>query len=149
MSERKCVYTNKSSKAKDSVIPKKHLDGEIYNWANTVPCSLEYKELKEDRMPTEDEMLANELFQNLELSRLRVRYYETKLSEVQERLSKQLPTNKPPSKKQAKKKEKEIAHAIHDVKVVQKVEENLDKVLSEMKEETLSSQNKNKKWDWD
>jgi len=130
MSERKCIYTNKSSKAKDSVIPKKSLKNEIYNWCNDAPCSLEYKDFKGDRMPTEDEILANELFKILELTKIRVRYYEEKLTEVQKRLIASMP-EKP--KKEGKKIKKEIEQAIHDVEVVQKIELDLNKELKDRK----------------
>ena len=84
---RKCIYTGKDAKSKDSVIPKQLLGEEIHNWANYAPCDSEDLQSKQDRLPSETEMQANELFKLLELSRLRVKYYEQKLAEIQQQAS--------------------------------------------------------------
>ena len=80
---RKCVYTDKEAKAKDTVLPRSVLGEEAQNWAAKVPCNVEFLSQKSERLPTEIEMQAQELFHLLEMARLRVAYYEAKLAEMQ------------------------------------------------------------------
>lgn len=89
MTIRKCIYTGRKAGAKDNVLPKYRVGDEIHNWANNVPCSTSYKTYKKDNMPTELEMEANELFHLIELSKLRTKFYEEKLAEIQKVLDKE------------------------------------------------------------
>jgi hypothetical protein len=72
---RKCIYTGLEARCTDKVVPKKGGD-ECHNWANSVPCSLEYKNFKEGRDPTETELMLNRAFKMLELAKLDVVYWE-------------------------------------------------------------------------
>jgi hypothetical protein len=134
MKIRKCVYTNKDAKAKDSVIPKKILKDEIHNWSNNVPVSEEYKTLKSDRLPTELEMQANEYFHLLELSKLRVRYYEEKLEEIQKEITEKLViVEKKGKTKKEMKKDKEIKKAHKQQELQTEIEEKINSTLEGLK----------------
>lgn len=146
MSARKCIFTNKDSNTKRSIIPKSEADEEIHNWTLYSPMNMDYD--KENRMPTNHEMEMHETFYMLELARLKVKYLEMKLKDLQEKNPKPTPNepqNNPkptpePSeelellkkgnskkKKRKTKKEKEIEMAEHEKEVVQNVD--LDKAL--------------------
>lgn len=135
---RKCIFTNKESKTKRSIIPRDKADGEIHNWTLYSPMSLEYD--KENRMPTDQEMEIHETFYMLELARLKVKYLETKLKDLQEQNgnSKKPPEERKktakstPKKKRKTKKEKEIEAAIHEKEVIQNT--NVSEVLENRKD---------------
>ncbi len=129
MARRKCVFTGKRATTKNKVIPKTYLseDDNLHNWANNAPCSAEYESFKGTRMPNELEIQANEYFQLLELARIRVQFYEKKLSEVQEKLKQKLP-EKP---KMTRKKKKEIEVAIKLKEVLEEIDEHIDEVIKE------------------
>jgi len=86
MSRRKCIYTGKEAKVKDNVIPKSKAEDEVHNWINDVPCNDEYKEYKQGRLPTEDEILAHEYFTLMEMHKVKVKYYELKLADIQKKI---------------------------------------------------------------
>jgi hypothetical protein len=77
MSIRKCIYTNRPAKGKDRIIPKRYLtdQDEKHNWTNYAPISWNYRNFKKDRLPTELEFEANELFHFLELAQLKLKFY--------------------------------------------------------------------------
>jgi hypothetical protein len=75
---RKCIYTGKESLCRDKPMPNNLAGDEIHNWANAVPCSLEYKESKKDQMPNDIEAKIFETFYLLEIARWKVRYLELK-----------------------------------------------------------------------
>jgi len=117
---RKCIYTNKEANSKDNVIPKKKIGGELHNWANKAPVSKDYKDLKQDSMPTDLEFEANQLFHKLELAKLEVKFYEDRLAEIQQKIKE---TTKIPEKKSKKDKEieqmyieKEVVEGKEDIK---------------------------------
>lgn len=122
MSQRKCIYTGKEAKKTDKVIPKNGGDVD-HNWANSVPCSEEYKKIKDLRQPTELEMEANRIFKKLEISRMDVEYYEKQLQEIQAKIVKsigiklEIPQDKKPAKTQkaTKKQQIEISHAQNEI----------------------------------
>lgn len=133
MTIRKCIYTNKEAKSKDSTIPKHLLGEEIHNWAIQVPANTDYLTQKKDRIPTELEMQANEIFHLLELSRARVVFYEAKLASIQEQILKdykELPKSEKP--KSEKIKEKQIEQALAE-KVIQDNIPSLDEVIKKRK----------------
>lgn len=135
---RKCIYTGKQAKAKDSVIPRAILGDEIHNWAVHAPADHDYLINKSSNMPTELEMQANEIFHLLELHRLRVVYYEKKLEEIQAEIIKNYKEpEKPKLSKSEKKKEKEIEKAVVLKEVVESTEEKIDNLFK----------NKRKMWD--
>ena len=127
MSSRKCIYTGKDAATTDKVIPKKGGD-ESHNWANSVPCSKEYKAIKALRPPNELEMEVNRVFKKLELALLDVQFYQDKMVEIQSILIKNLPKVDKKPKKSKKDKEVEIAHKEKEIK-----ELSLDKVLDKKK----------------
>jgi hypothetical protein len=100
---RKCVYTGRDSKGRDSVLSKVNEDV-AHNWANSVPCDVEYGQLKQGRLPSELEMEANRVFKLLELAKLDVSYYEQILANIQVELNEKF--EKDMAKKEAKKAEK-------------------------------------------
>ncbi|MDD5650775.1 MAG: hypothetical protein PHF86_10245 [Candidatus Nanoarchaeia archaeon] len=91
MTIRKCVYTGRKASLREKVLPQNKFEEntEYFNWCNTVPICQEYQDFKGNDMPTELEMQANEYFRMLELYRLRVKYYELKLLEIQEKIRKE------------------------------------------------------------
>jgi hypothetical protein len=123
---RKCIYTDKEASSKDNVLPRKVLGEESHNWANKAPVSRDYKDLKEDRMPTDLEFEANQLFHKLELAKLEVKFYEERLKEVQDKIK---TTTKVPKKKT--KKEKEIEQAYQDQALVEEVSNITDQIIKE------------------
>lgn len=87
---RTCVFTGRKSKSKSRVIHEQFCGNEEKaNWVNFIPISGNYENFKKDRLPNELEMKANEYFRMLELYKLRVKFYETKLRQVQKKLEKQ------------------------------------------------------------
>lgn len=145
MGDKNCIYTDKEAKGKDTVLPKKYLDGEP-NWANEAPVNIDYKNLKQDKLPTDTEMQLNELSKLRDLYMLRVRWYEAQIAELQKKgevrkkkvtkvTKKQV--NKVKKKKETK-KDKEIKQAIQEKEVVESTEEAFEKVLE---------QNKTSLWD--
>lgn len=125
---RKCIYTNKEASSKDNVVPRKALGEELHNWANKAPVSKDYKDLKQDRMPTDLEFEANQIFHKLELARLEVAFYEDRLAEIQEKIKE---VTKIPEKKSKKDKEIEQMHIEKDLMEV--MEEEVTKVISKKK----------------
>ena len=122
MGTKTCIYTGKEAKSKDSVIPKKYLnDEEMHNWANKSPVNCDYKAKKQDKLPTELEMQANEIFRLLELAKLRVIYYNAQLSEIQQKITENTEKTSKKHRKNPKtsKKEKEVRMAIHEKKLVE------------------------------
>ena len=136
--ERTCIYTDEPSKCKDCVIPRKFLDEDDYlNWANTAPSNQDYKNLKEDRMPTELELEANEVFYKLELYRLRVKFYGHKLAEIQAKLKTQhiiTIDKKETDKKEKKHKKKEVEQSYEEKAKIECVEEIIEQKLKERSE---------------
>lgn len=131
MTIRKCIYTNKEAKSKDSVIPKDLLGEEVHNWTAQAPCNLDYLEQKKSKLPTELEMQANELFHLLELAKLRVVFYEQKLNKIQNEI---LNTYKEPIKNKTtvaeKNKEKQIQQMIIEKEIIEEVNKDIDKLLN-------------------
>lgn len=125
MASRNCIYTGKKAGCTDKVIPKNEGD-EVHNWANSVPCNLEYKELiKGNRMPTELEMEASKAFQQLEIAKQQVNFWEKRLESIQKQIVETLPEpKKKTSTKSKKEKEIKIAEKEKEIK-----ELDVDKVL--------------------
>jgi hypothetical protein len=124
---RKCVYTDKEAKSKDSIIPRELLGEEIHNWSASLPSNSDYIQTKQNRLPTELEMQANEIFHLLELTKLRVTYYEHKLKSIQGEILKDYKEpKKSPVPKIEKKKQEEIKKAIIEKEVVESTGENID-----------------------
>jgi hypothetical protein len=127
MSKRKCVFTGLPAILKNSVIPNKVSEDVLHNWANGVPCSEEYSKIKKDRMPDEWELQAVECFQALELSKLKVEFYQNKLNKIQEILKERIPeTPKMPNRKR-----KDIEKAFKLKEVLEESEEMIVKILEE------------------
>jgi hypothetical protein len=123
---RKCAYTGRDAKAKDSVIPRDLLGDEIHNWTASLPSNPEYLQTKQNRLPTELEMQANEIFHLLELTKLRVIYYEQKLKAIQDEILKNYKEPKKPSLPKAeKKKQEQIEKAIIEKEVIESTNENI------------------------
>ena len=121
---RKCIYTGKPAKLKDLVIPKPLLlEDEVHNWANKVPMSDLYRK-ESDRVPTDIELEAHKYFYLLELSRLHVLYYESKLKEIQDTI------NKKRTKRSRNKKEKQEKIMYKELEV-QQMQEKIDSILKE------------------
>lgn len=134
---RKCIYTNSEAKAKDNVLPRDFLgEDDLHNWANKAPINKDYKEIKQGSEPTELEMQANELFHLLELSRLRVKYYEKRLeqvqSEIKDALVKSAQKAKPKKPKKTK-KDKEIEIAIKEKEAVEITEKAAESLVEKRK----------------
>jgi hypothetical protein len=88
MDIRKCIFTDQESRCKTRLLPNEIADEELYNWCNTAPVSKEYQELvKLQKLPTDLEVDANEVFHLLELARLRVKFYEKKLLQIQAKIA--------------------------------------------------------------
>lgn len=121
MASRNCVYTGKKAGCTDKVIPKEGGD-EVHNWTNSVPCSIEYKEFKGKRPPTEKELEACSIFYKIEMLKQELNFLEKQLHEVQQELLRSLPPKK--TKKTQKDKEIELAYQEKEIKEV-----NLDKVI--------------------
>jgi hypothetical protein len=145
MEKRTCVYTGKEAKAKDRPILS---DDERHNWSNRAPISLEYLPLRSSSLPTALEMEAVETFYNLEIAKLRVAYFDARLSEIQKELSKNLPEpnvgphnskpkvdphNSKPNvgPHNSKQKEREIVAAIHEKEVIQEAEKDIEEMLKD------------------
>lgn len=111
MDIRKCVYTGLTAKCKDSLIPKNILGNEIHNWTSEVPCNIFYKEIKKEREPNELELMALEYFYLLEVAKIKVKYYEGKLREVQEKIGFKEPTPEDLFKKNENKVDRQIREA--------------------------------------
>ena len=129
---RKCIYTNKEAKSKDSLFPRETLGEEIHNWTVQVPCNSEYLKSKANDQPTELEMQANEIFHLLELARLRVIFYENKLEAIQVQISttyKEVVKTGPTVAE--KTKEKQIKQMIVEKELVEEVSKDIDKLFSE------------------
>jgi transcription elongation factor GreA-like protein len=117
MDSRKCIYTGKEAIFKDHPVPK---DGETaHNWANRAPISPEYKEIKQNRLPTELEMEANRIFYMLELARLDVVFLTAKLSEIQGLIS--------------EKKKEEVGQSYHLKDLTDSFEEKIKDFLTPTK----------------
>lgn len=130
MSQRNCIYTGLPAKTTDKVVPKNGGD-ESHNWANSVPCSEEYKQIKQRREPNDLELEANKIFKMLELARLEVEALQGRLKENQIKILKQCGLENPIFKRKKKiSKNKEIEMAYKDKELS---EVNLDKVVEEKK----------------
>ena len=132
MSNRKCIYTNKEANGRDRVVPKSKVGNEIHNWCNYAPVNNRYKDIKKGKMPDELELQANELFRMIELHKIRVRYYEEQLEEIQNELKKRLKPDKGEVKK-----EREIKQAFIEKAVLEEHEEEIDKILDKRKKKVL------------
>jgi hypothetical protein len=132
MTVRKCTYTNKEARSKDSVIPREVLGDELHNWANNTPCNSDYIIQKSGLLPTELEMQANEFFHLLELSKLRVVYFESKLAEIQAKI---LKTYKEPIKNKItvaeKNKERQIEQMIIEKELIEESNKDIEAILAE------------------
>jgi uncharacterized short protein YbdD (DUF466 family) len=132
MTVRKCIYTDKEARSKDSVLPKEILGEEIHNWTVQVPCNTNYLEHKQNKLPTELEMQANEFFHLLELTKLRVVYYEKKLAEIQGKI---LYTYKEPIKNKItvaeKNKERQIEQMIIEKELIEESNKDIEAILAE------------------
>jgi hypothetical protein len=127
MTIRKCVYTGGEAKSKDSVLPKKVLGEESHNWTLHVPCNTDYKAQKGDKLPTELELQAHELFHLVELSKLRTSYYEAKLAEVQAKILEAFAVPDPAKPtKSVKIKEEQIKKAIVQKEVLEENKKDMD-----------------------
>lgn len=131
---RKCIYTGGEAKSKDSIIPR-DFGTDLHNWTSKAPVNTSYLELKQNRLPTELEMQANEFFHLLELAKLRVEYYELKLKEVQDQINKDIEIINVPVKN--KKKDKQINKMI----VEKEIKENLHKEIEESFQEKKENLN--------
>jgi len=131
MSERKCVYTGLPADSMDKVVPKEGGD-ESHNWANSVPCSKAYKEIKKRRNPDDLEMNANTIFKKLELARLEVVKLERDLIENQKKICKKYKIHNADFKRKASKKEQiEMAYKekeIQEMDFSEVLEENKQKL---------------------
>ena len=132
MSIRKCIYTNKEADSKDNVLPKSKSGNELHNWANKAPCSRVYKDFKQDRLPTEEEMELNRLFYKLEMARLDVQYYTAKIEELQGKISHEAFEKK--DKKEARKKDLEIKQAFIEKEIVEEAEDMMESLIKKKKE---------------
>lgn len=133
MDIRKCIYTNEPSTAKDSILPKKIAGQEVHNWSNHVPCSQEYKDFKKDRAPTELEMQAHEAFHNLEMAKIRVKYYENLLSEIQAKILKNKDFIEFKNRPRTDKKEEQIQKAIREHSLLQETEDKVNELIEQKK----------------
>jgi len=132
MSKRKCIYTQKDAQCKDKVIP--HGKMEFYhNWANAVPCSLEYKEIKINKHPTELEFQIARAFYNEELALQEVEFWRKEGDRLRSILSEELAKRPKSDKPKVTTKDKEIDLAIKE---------------KEIKEIDLSSVLAKRKVDW-
>ena len=86
MTVRSCIFTGLKSVNKTNIVPKSIDPDSIDNWTNSVPCHIEYKNFKENRLPTEDEVEAMKIFFKLEMARTEVAFYAAKLDEVQHKI---------------------------------------------------------------
>ena len=130
MSSRKCIYTGKDAECTDKVVPKNGGDVD-HNWANSAPCSKEYKNKKKLQDPSELELKANRYFYMLELAKQEVEFYTKKLKEIQLQLNpvkKKEPkkTKKKPRAEKIKDREIKIAQAERDIQELE-FEEVLEK----------------------
>lgn len=82
--KRKCAYTGKDSFCTDKPLHSTVAGSELHNWANAMPCSIEYKESKKDDIPNDTEIKIFEVFYLLEIARLKVRYLELKYNKTKE-----------------------------------------------------------------
>ena len=134
MSVRKCIYTNRSATGKDRVIPKKFLSDETHNWANRAPISWDYRGFKKDRMPTDLEFEALQVFYLSELAQLKLNFYALtgkpsdcidlikgeilnyryQLQDIQKQLDKPI-------------QDKEIKTAQHEYQILEEAEKDIDK----------------------
>lgn len=128
MSIRKCIYTNKEAKSKDHVLPKSILDEEIHNWCNQAPSNTNYLQQKLNNIPSELEMQANELFHLLELAKLRVKFFEEKLSLVQQEINKDY---KEPIKNEISHRAQKIEKQKEQIIVEKAIVEDVDKKINE------------------
>jgi hypothetical protein len=137
--KRNCIYTNNESSAKDKVIPTDLAGEESHNWANSAPISTEYKESKGADIPSDLEMEINEVFKLLELSRLKVKYYELKLLKLQEENSNRRPPIKKTGKTKEIKKQKDMEKAEVIKNVIEANEGKIEEVLEKRKSKILFS----------
>ena len=135
MDIRKCVYTGLQAKCKDTLIPKSILGNEIHNWVSEIPCNTFYKELKKDKNPNELELMAFEYFYMLEIAKVKVKYYENKLKEVQDKIGFRQPSENEIVKKHEVKVEKEEREARHLQVNLDEANDSIDKHFENMKRE--------------
>lgn len=135
MGDKKCIYTNEEAKGKDTVLPKKYLGGEP-NWANEAPVNIPYKDIKQDKLPTDTEMQLNELSKLRDLYMLRVRWCEAQIAELQKKgeiRKKKVKKKEVRKNKEEIKKDKEIKQAIQEKELIENTEEAFEKVLKQKK----------------
>ena len=91
MGERKCIYTGRPAKAMETFIPERlFTEEERHNWVMQVPISIEYKNLKKDRLPNDLETEAFETFVSIEKSKIKLKFLEEKLLSIQEKINKSI-----------------------------------------------------------
>jgi len=130
-----CVYTGRQSRVADYTVNKKEIP---HNWANKVPCNVEYRELKNGRPPTELELEANETFYLLELAKIRVKHYELKLKDIQDKINEGLGIKiekhiEKKIQKQADVKMKEMDKAVEMKEAIEIAETSVNKIIEERK----------------
>lgn len=143
MSQRKCAYTGLPAKTTDKVIPTKDGGDQSHNWANSVPCSNEYKKIKAMRQPNQTELEAANLFFEIESAKLKLQSLEQKRDVLQAKLREKhnieyyeevLEDKKPPKPKKLSKDE-QTKQAYKEKELIE-MDAGLDKVVEKKKKET-------------
>ena len=143
MSRRKCIYTGLPAKTTDKVIPTKDGGDQSHNWANSVPCSNEYKKIKALRQPNQTELEAANLFFEIESAKLKLQTLEQKRDALQAKLREKhqieyyeetLEVEKPVKPKKISKKE-QVKQAYKE-KEIADMSESLDSLVEKKKKKT-------------
>lgn len=127
MSQRKCIYTGLPAKKTDMLMPKEGGD-EIHNWTNSVPCSEEYKLIKQKQQPTDLDIEAQNLFYQSELLRLKLQIIEKRIAEVQFKIRKRNNINYSCLDKNIS-KEEQIKQAYKEKEILDMVD-TLDEIIA-------------------
>lgn len=144
MSQRNCIYTGLPAKRTDKVIPKEGGD-ESHNWGNSVPCSEEYKNIKNGRQPNRLELEARDLFFEMEGLRLRLQVLETRQKDLQRRIRRennlepieeQLKIEEKSTKPKKINKEEQIKQAYKEKEIID-MADKLDEILEQKKNKKI------------
>lgn len=121
--KRRCVFTGKYAGTNLNVGHDSH------NWARTVPCDHEYKDLRRGEVLSEDEMDAIAMFYLIEAAQLRMDNLKLELQKIQKKIRNKIP--KLEKEKNKKTTEIEQAYVMNEINDMSKtaIEQVLEKKL--------------------
>ena len=117
--KRNCVFTGRPSTSKLDI------GEDTHNWARSVPCDKQFKELRKGECLSEDEMDAVALFYLIENHRVRIENLELELKKVQKKILEKIPL----MEKEKTKKANEIEMALIQKDLQEEGRDAIEKVL--------------------